>query len=162
MNTIQIQLNERKLADLTELLDEGLDAVSYKLRKEEADHYTQEDRDEITRLCGEGVSEIRQAIKNRDYLWTSSLGDIHLNIPLQAVEDIARPGQNLPAVQKWLSEPNYLKAQIDRWEWDDLQAARGCLKDAGFDGVEDMDDETVARHVLWIACHDVNEERHHA
>lgn len=159
MNSIQIQLNDRQLADLTELLDEGLDAVSAKLSNEEADHYTQADRDEIMRLSCDGISEIRQAIEDRSYLWLSSSGCIDLTIPLQAIEDIAQSGSNDAAVKRWLSEPSYLKAQFDRWEFDDVDAARGYLADAGIENAEDKGDEEVAEYILWMACHDIKEER---
>ena len=159
MNTIQLQLNDRQLADLKELLDEGLDTISFKLSKEEADHYTEADREEIMRLCGEGVGDIRKAIEERSYLWSSGSGCIELEIPRQAVEDIAQSGQNLPAVKHWLSEPSHLKAQFERWDQNDIEAARNYLEDSGVEGGEDQSDEEVMRFILWMACHDINEER---
>lgn len=157
MNTIQIQLNERKLADLTELLDEGLDAVSYKLRKEEADHYTQEDRDEITRLCGEGVSEIRQAIENRSYLWTESQGRIELDIPASIVEQVAQSGDNLPAVEDALNGHPYIVAQLGRY---DSKVLEDSIDEIGLEQpAHEMNIRTMHQYLLWMACWDIFDEQ---
>ena len=158
MNTICVHLNERLLADLNELMDEGLDTISSKLSSREAEHYTQADRDEIMRLCCEGISEIRQALEDRSYLWTSGTGNISLEIPAQAVEDIARQGDNEPAVKRWLGEPSYLKAQFDRWDQDDIDAARAYMSDSGLDDVYEKLEEEVMHFLLWMACHDIKEE----
>jgi hypothetical protein len=159
MNTLQIQLNERQLADLTVLLDEGLDTISMKLSGREVEHYTQAERDEITRLCCDGISAIRRAIEDKSYLWSSGSGLIELDIPTQAVDDIARPGDNEPACLNWLDpdNPNYLEAQINRWRQAELDDAREYLKDAGIDEVDEMPYEKVAMYIVWMACHEIAE-----
>lgn len=157
MNTIQIQLNDRQLADLTELLDEGLDAVSAKLSNEEADHYTQADRDEIMRLSCDGISEIRQAIEDRSYLWTSGSGSIELEISSAIVDDIAVSGDNEPVCRSAIDEDGYLRRQLEEL---DMEEARDHLKDAGIDEVDEKSDEMVRIYTLWMACHDIAEERH--
>lgn len=157
MNTIQIQLSEKHYDALMELLDYAEQNIVMDMEANRK--HGDEDTDGLEEFQDRHGEIVKELISTKTYLWTSSMGDIELEIPADAVDEIARPGQNLPAVQKWLSEPRYLKAQFDRWEWDDLQAAREYLQEAGVDGTEDKSDEEVAEYILWMACHDINEER---
>lgn len=154
MNTIQVQLNERQLKDLIHLVDEGLDAVETRLNNGE---YL-ENPDDVPRLSGEGIEAIHDAIANRTYLWTSGCGHLELEIPAQAVDDIARPGDNEPAVKAWLEgeETNYLRAQVERIDHNDI---RTYLTEAGIDEVREKSVAECRSYLLWMACHDIAEER---
>lgn len=156
MNTIVVQLNERQLNDLQRLLDEAFDMLS--LGVDDTD-YTDADRADIERLCDTGISEIRNAIADRHYLWTSGCGYLTLGIPTQAVDDIARPASdNLPAVEAWLAgeETNYLRAQVERLNRNDI---RCYLTECGIDGVREKTTAECRMHLLWMACWDIHEEK---
>lgn len=156
MNTICIQLNEQQLSDLEHLLDEGLDLVSSK--PSEGD-YSEEDLAEIMRLCGDGITEIRRAIQDRTYLWSSGCGHLELDIPAQAVDDIARPAcDNEPATKAWLEgeESNYLRAQVERLDLNDI---RTFFDEAGIEDVRSKSEAECRELLLWTACHDVRNEK---
>lgn len=157
MNTIQIQLSEKDYDTLMSLLDYAEENIVMDMEANRK--HGDEDTDGLGEFQDRHGEIVKELTSTKTYLWTSSMGDIELEIPADAVEEIARPGQNLPAVQKWLSEPSYLKVQFDRWEQDEVQAAREYLKEAGIDEVDDKSDEGVAQYVLWMACHDINDER---
>lgn len=157
MNTIQIQLSEKHYDALMELLDYAEQNIVMDMDANRK--YGDEDTDNLAGFLGGHEGVVKELISTKTYLWTSSMGDIELEIPAAAVDEIARPGQNLPAVERWLSEPSYLKVQFDRWEQDEVQAAREYLKEAGIDEVDDKSDEGVAQYVLWMACHDIADER---
>lgn len=157
MNTIQIQLSENHYDTLMQVLDYAQGNI--RMDMESNRKHGDDDNEELIELSAQVDDLCKELVGTKTYLWTSTLGEITLEIPADAVDEIARPGQNLPAVQKWLSEPSYLKAQFDRWQEDDVQAARECLKDAGIEDIDAKRDNEVAEYVLWIACHDVNEER---
>lgn len=157
MNTICIKLNEKHYDTLMSLLDYAQENI--RMDMEANRKYGDEDTDGLEGFQDRHGEIVKELISTKTFLWSSSMGDIELEIPADAVEEIARPGQNLPAVERWLSEPSYLKVQFDRWEQDEVQAAREYLKEAGIDEVDDKSDEGVAQYVLWMACHDIADER---
>lgn len=157
MNTIQVQLSEKHYDTLMSLLDYAQENIVMDMDANRK--HGDEDTDGLEEFQDRHGEIVKELTSTKTYLWTSSMGDIELEIPADAVDEIARPGQNFPAVERWLSEPSYLKAKFDRWEQDDVQAAREYLKEAGIDEVDDKSDECVAQYVLWMACHDIKDER---
>lgn len=140
MNTIVVQLNDKQHLQLLRLLSDALSAT--------------DDREAHAALADLG----RAVVDTKAYLWTSGCGHLELEIPAEAVEDIARQGDNQPAVKAWLEgeETNYLRAQVERIDHNDI---RTYLTEAGIDEVREKSLAECRSYLLWMACWDIHEER---
>lgn len=92
-------------------------------------------------------------------LYWASFNRFQFRLPGEAVEDIAQPGDNMPAVEAWQGQireqvaidgfpnkptPELIRAELDEHgAWDDEELA---------------DDEANWRRIVWIAAHDISEE----
>jgi hypothetical protein len=71
------------------------------------------------------------------------------DIPEEAIEDMSGPGQKDRVVAMWRKKLNFTV---------DPEGARRYLNTTGIDGVDEMDDDTLADYVLWMAAGDMAEE----
>lgn len=164
MNTYQIQVNDKQLADLESLLEHGSDDLTASISVIDRGDYEDGELEEIERRAGEGYESLCEAIQNRDALWSTSCGRVELDVPMKVVETIAVSGDNEPAVVEALKEPSYLRKQLERM---DMEVAAESLAESGLEqfgeGGEHRKDVTrIMRYTLWMACQDIQEEAHTA
>lgn len=95
--------------------------------------------------------------ETKEYLWSSGCGRVNLTIPARHIDAIAVSGDNEPACRQAIEEDLYLRAQLEHDV--NMGLARVYLSDAGIEGVNEKDDDLVRVYLLWVACHDINEER---
>ena len=160
--TYQIQLTQQQLDDLESLLEHVSDDITMSMSVIDQGDYEEGELEELERRAGEGYESICEAIQERTVLWSSSCGNVQLEVPINVVEEVARPGDNQPAVIAALKEPSYLRAQLENM---DMAAAADHLASAGLEqfdegGVSQEDQQAITHYLLWMACHDVNEEIH--
>lgn len=154
MNTVTVSLTDKQF-DLLDLLLDYADEHLDRLIREESDSEYRDTFKKEQEGCRELVGTIHAT---KTYLWSSGCGHLELEIPAEAVDDIAQPGDNEAAVRSWLDpdQPNHLQAQFALLSSCDM---RHTLEDAGIENVDAMPDEVVEQYTLWIACHDISEER---
>lgn len=163
-NIYQIQLTQRQLDDLEPLLKHGSDDIKQSISVIDTNDYEEGELEDLERRAGEGYESLCEAIQDRTALWSTSCGRVELEVPIKVVETIAVSGDNQPAVIAALKEPSYLRAQLENM---DMVAAADHLASAGLEqfdegGVSQEDQQAITHYLLWVACHDVNEEIHTA
>lgn len=85
--------------------------------------------------------------------WSSSSGQIEIQLMPQTVEDIAQSGDNLPAIEAHME---FYTATLEQWP-NSLKAE--VLSDYGaWDEAELTDEHENNLRLLWIAAHDIKEE----
>ena len=151
MNTITIQLNEKQFSDLVTLLD-----LAHADLQSDMDKAVDDESAEEAQSLLEAHESIHNALADRSYLWSSSHGDIVLEIAARHVHSIAVSGDNEPACRAAIEEDVYLRRQLEEMS---ILQARLHLKDAGIDEVDEKSDDLVRLYILWMACHDISEER---
>lgn len=86
-------------------------------------------------------------------IWAESLGRIELDVPTEAMLDIARQGNNEPAVVRWLPAVADQIGQHDPALVADVLAESG-----GWDREQLHSDYENAKRLLWLAAWDLAEE----
>jgi len=152
MNTIQIQLNDKQFDALQELITYAMDHLEHRISTEGDNGYRDDFKAELA-MAGE-VSGVLNETK--EYLWTDSYGYISLEIAAEHVNAIAVSGDNEPACLAAIENDGYLRHQLGEM---DMEAAVNVLKDAGIEDVDRKSNDEIRTYVLWMACHDINEER---
>lgn len=140
MNTIQIQLDDKQYDYINRLLEE---------LTEDAEQTPSYDYEMLVNIW-------RDVSLTKAYLWSSGCGRVNLTIPARHIDAIARPGNNEPACIAAIEEDGYLRRQLVRLDHNDI---RTYLEEAGIYGVEENSESELKVVLLWLACHDINEER---
>lgn len=150
MNTLTVQLNDAQYRSLMELLDYAQNDLQSDLRSAS----DEESEAEAQGMLAEHEELVQALTATKAYLWSSGDGRLELEIPAEAVAEIARSGDNLPAVERWMTERSYLSKQVGDL---DVFAMAEFLRDAGVE-IDAFTVYQVRQHVLWMACHDINDE----
>lgn len=138
MNTIQIQINDKQYDNLQYLLG---------IAKKEFSHQQQDDM----------LSDLEEAlVSTKSYLWTDSYGYIDLEVAARHIDAIAVSGDNEPACIAAIENDGYLRRQLEEM---DMEAAANYLTEEGIENAADKSNDDLRLHILWMACHDINEER---
>jgi hypothetical protein len=89
------------------------------------------------------------------YWYSSGSGILEMQLPGECLAEIARSGDNMPAVETWLSlEP--VRSQLIAFDPADI---RDELQGYGaWDNAELSDDESNLKRFLWCAAHSAAEE----
>lgn len=149
MNTITVQLNDKQYRSMMELLDYAQEHLSREVERLNLGSAKQK------QMLADHEELVQELTSTKSYAWTSSLGEVDLDISAEHVEAIAQSGDNEPACRAAIEEDTYLRAQLERM---DMAKARSYLKDAGIEDVDSKDDDLVRVYILWMACHDINDE----
>ena len=152
MNTVTIQLTHKQLSDLITLLD-----IAHADLQSDMDNAVDDESAEDAYSLLSAHESINEALTDRCYLWTDSYGVIELEIAAHHVESIAVSGDNEPACRAAIEEDGYLRRQLE--EMDMARAREYLIMETGIEDVDSKDDELVRIYILWMACHDINEER---
>lgn len=138
MNTIQIQINDKQYDNLQYLLG---------IAKKEFSHQQQDDM----------LSDLEEALAStKSYLWMDSYGYIELDIAAEHVDALAVPGDNEPACIAAIENDGYLRRQLEEM---DMEAAVNYLYETGIENAADKSNDDLKLYILWMACHDIDEER---
>jgi len=151
MNTITVQLNDKQFDALQDLLDYAMDHLDWRISLEGEYGYRDDFQAELD-MAGEVADVLNQA---KTYLWSSGDGHLELEIPAQAVEDIAQVGDNEPAVNAWLYTHGPLRKQLMDMQSDVMAT---YLVETGLD-LEARTVWEMRQLLLWTACWDIAEER---
>lgn len=154
MNMIQVQLTEKQYEDLLALLERGYEDLNTYLGSGSPclEDYDEAEQLDLIRLSRTNLQAELTASKT--YLWDAGFISLELDIPAEVVDAVARSGDNEPAVKQAIEEHGYLRRQLNEL---DLEDSREYLTEAGIDEVDGMNTDTVLRTILWMACHEIND-----
>lgn len=153
MNIVQVQLTEKQYEDLMRMLDHA-----HSDYESDLDHAGYEDEAEDAReMLAMHEEVVQELTSSKTYLWDAGfIGGLDLEIPAEVVSMVATSGDNGPAVKEAIRDHGYLRRQLNEL---DLEDSREYLTEAGIDEVDGMDTDTVLQYMLWMACHDLNDNK---
>lgn len=154
-NTLMIQVSDAQYDTLVELLGYALTNMDFDLQElSEKNEGARTNLAEFIALAEDLEDTIE---KTKSYLWESGCGLLKLEIADRHIDAIARPGDNEPATLAAVLEDGYLAAQLMNLTDKDVAE---YLKDAGINEVDSKSRADQRKYVLWMACHDIQEEKY--